>query len=151
MSAELVVFSGLQAAGKTSFYRERFIGTHVLVSKDLWPNARNKEKRQRCLVDEHLRYGRSVVVDNTNPTPEDREPLVALARMAGARVHSYTFIVTVDEALRRNALREGRARIKDVGIFSVAKRFIAVAAAEGFDARFEVRLTEGGFVVEMCG
>ena len=147
MTLELVVFTGLQAAGKTSFYRERFAATHVHISKDAWPNARKKEDRQRRLVDEHLRAGRSVVVDNTNPTSVEREPLIAIARAAGARVASYWFVVTVEEALRRNAGREGRARIEDVGIHAVAKRLMPPAHAEGFDERFEVRLTHAGFVV----
>lgn len=147
MTPELVVFTGLQASGKTSFYRERFAETHVHISKDAWPNARNKEERQRRLIDEHLRAGRSVVVDNTNPTPDVRAPLIAIGRALGARVSSYSFVVTVEQALRRNAGREGRARIPDVGVFSVAKRLVAPSEAEGFDRMFEVCLTDGGFAV----
>ena len=52
---ELVVFSGLQAAGKTTFYRERLASTHVHISKDAWPNARGRETRQRRLVGAFLR------------------------------------------------------------------------------------------------
>lgn len=147
-TVELVILSGLQAAGKSSFYRERFAATHVHVSKDAWPNARKRERRQQRLVEEHLRAGRSVVVDNTNPTPAERLPLVAIARAAGARATSYAFVTSVEEALLRNAGREGRARIADVGIFSVAKQLVLPAPDEGFDLRFVVRLTEAGFVVE---
>ncbi len=147
MTVELVVFSGLQAAGKTTFYRERFAATHVHVSKDAWPNARKREQRQRRLVEEHLCAGRSVVVDNTNPTPFERAPLIAIARSAGARLLSYAFVVAVDEAIRRNETREGRARIADVGIRAVARKLVLPGHDEGFDGRFEVRLTEAGFVV----
>jgi predicted kinase len=147
MTAELIVFSGLQASGKTTFYRERFAATHVHVSKDAWPHARNKERRQRRLVDEHLRAGRSVVVDNTNPTQVEREPLIAIARAIGAKAVSYSFVVTVEDALRRNATRQGRARIEDVGIYSIAKKLVVPSDLEGFDARFEVRLGESGFLV----
>lgn len=148
---ELVVFTGLQASGKTSFYRERFAATHEHVSKDAWPNARKKEQRQRRLVEEHLRAGRSVVVDNTNPTPIEREPLIAIGRAVGARLSSYAFVVTVEEALRRNAGREGRARIEDVGIYAVAKRLAPPTIGEGFHQCFEVTLTETGFVVCRLG
>lgn len=75
---ELVIFTGLQASGKTSFYRDRFAATHAHVSKDLWPNGRKKEDRQRQLIAEHLRARRSVVVDNTNPAVTDRQPLIAI-------------------------------------------------------------------------
>lgn len=144
---ELVVFSGLQAAGKTSFYRERFASTNAHVSKDAWPNALKREQRQRRLVEEHLAAGRSVVVDNTNPTPLDRAPLVAIARAAGARALSYSFVVAVDEAIRRNQARAGRARVDDVGIYSVARKLVPPGESEGFDGRFQVRLTGSGFVV----
>lgn len=147
MTPELVVFTGLQASGKTSFFRERLAGTHVHVSKDAWPNARKKEQRQRRLIEEHLRAGRSVVVDNTNPTPAEREPLIAIGRALGARITSYSFVVTVEESLRRNEGREGRGRIEEVGIFSVAKRLVPPSEAEGFDGMFEVRLTEAGFAI----
>src|SRR5262249_12355246 len=139
--------SGLQAAGKTSYYHERFAVTHAHVSKDTWPNARRREKRQRRLVEEHLRCGRSVVIDNTNPTPVERVPLIAIARATGARTVSYYFVVPVDEAPRRNDAREGRVRIDVVGIYSVAKRLVSPSRAEGFDALFEVRLTASGFAV----
>lgn len=144
---ELVIFTGLQAAGKTSFYRERFSATHAHVSKDLWPNARKKEDRQRRLIGEYLQAGRSVVVDNTNPTVVDRQPLIVIGRDLGARVVSYGFVVTVDDALYRNACREGRARVVDVGIYAVAKRLVFPTEVEGFDQLFEVRLVDGQFVV----
>jgi predicted kinase len=146
MTAELIVFSGLQAAGKTSFYRERF-ASYAHVSKDAWPNARNKERRQRRLVEEYLRAGRSVVVDNTNPTPAVRAPLIAIARAVGVGVASYAFVVTVADAVQRDAGREGRARVGEVGIYSVAKLLVPPVEEEGFDRRFEVRLTRDGFVV----
>ena len=38
----LVLFIGLQASGKSSFYRERFFGTHVRVNLDML-KTRNRE------------------------------------------------------------------------------------------------------------
>jgi hypothetical protein len=62
-------------------------------------------------------------------------------------VIAYCFVSTVDEALARNATRAGRARVADVGIFTVAGRLVAPAADEGFDERLEVRIANGAFVV----
>jgi predicted kinase len=149
VTQELIVFTGLQAAGKTSFYRDRFATTHVHVSKNAWPNARKKEDRQRRMIEESLRAGRSVVIDNTNPAPLDREPLIAIGRALGVTIVSYSFVATVDEALRRNAGRAGRARVPDVAIYAVAKRLVPPSTAEGFDRLYEVRLGEDGFVVAL--
>ena len=47
---ELIILVGLQAAGKSSFYRARFADTHALVSKDLLGNARGRQGRQMALI-----------------------------------------------------------------------------------------------------
>jgi predicted kinase len=145
---ELVVFIGLQGAGKSSFFRERFAGTHTHVSKDLWPRARNRERRQRRLIAEALVAGRSVVVDNTNPSAEVRAPLIDIGKQHGARVVGYYFESNVQECLERNAKREGAARVPEVGFFATLKQLQRPRYAEGYDALFHVRLAPGGgFVV----
>ena len=50
MGAELVIFVGLQASGKSTFFREGFAATHEHVSKDLFRNNRNRNRRQEELV-----------------------------------------------------------------------------------------------------
>jgi predicted kinase len=139
---ECVILIGLPAAGKTSFYRERFAGTHDHVSKDLMRNTRRPQRRQEHLVAESLAAGRSVVVDNTNPSAAVRAPLIALARAHGAEVTGYYFATEAGDALRRNRAREGRDRVPDVAIFTVRKRLEPPRLEEGFDRLFLVRLNE---------
>ena len=139
MGAELIVFVGLQASGKSTFFRERFAATHDLVSKDLFRNNRNRNRRQGELVETALRSGRPVVVDNTNSTVEDRRPLVELGRRFGARVVGYHLESGLRECLARNARREGKARVPDVAILATAKRLVPPSRAEGFDEIYRVR------------
>jgi hypothetical protein len=80
-----------------------------------------------------LREGKSVVVDNTNPTPAVRAPLIALGRAAGARVVGYLFETVVKEAVARNRAREGRARVPDVAIYVTSKKLVPPSLEEGFD------------------
>jgi predicted kinase len=47
---DVVIFTGLQASGKTTFYRSYYCNTHVLVSKDLLRNRRKREAVQRRLL-----------------------------------------------------------------------------------------------------
>jgi predicted kinase len=144
MAPELVLFVGLQGSGKSSFYRARFAGTHDLVSKDCFPSNRKPARRQRQLVEEALAAGRSVVVDNTNPTVAERAELIALACSFGAGVVGYYFESRLADCLERNRRREGRGRVPDVALYATRKRLCRPALAEGFGRLFYVRLLGKG-------
>ena len=139
-SVELVILIGLQGAGKSSFYRARFAETHVLVSKDRLRNNRRPSRRQRQLIEEALGAGRSVVVDNTNPTVQDRVELIELARRLEATVIGYYFESRLEDCLERNRLRIGKERVPDVALLTVAKKLELPAYSEGFDRLYYVRL-----------
>ena len=137
MRVELIIFVGLQASGKSTYYHANLAATHVHVSKDLMPNARDKDAKQRGMIAAALAAGKSVVVDNTNPTPAVRAPLIALGRSRGARVVACFFETPVKEAVTRNRAREGKARVPDVAIYVTSKRLVPPSFEEGFD---EVRV-----------
>ena len=149
---ELVILVGLPGSGKSTFYRERFAATHALVSKDLLKSAGRASRKQEPLIAAALAAGRDVVVDNTNPSVEDREPLIALARAHGARVVAYYFAATPAECLARNRLREGPARVPAAAIFIINKRLQPPTMAEGLDALSYVTPTSpSGFSVTPAG
>lgn len=144
-----MILVGLPGSGKSTFYRERFASTHVQVSKDLLKNAGRPARRQDALIADALSNGKSVVVDNTNPSVKDRAALIALARAHGARVVAYFFRSTPGECLARNRLREGPARVPNAAIFIINKRLQPPTLDEGLDAVHQVKLVDGrGFVVE---
>jgi predicted kinase len=137
MPLELIIFVGLQAAGKSTYYQTHFAATHVHVSKDLMANVRNRDARQLQLIEAALAEGKSVVVDNTNATPAVRAPLIEIGRRHGATIVAFHFETVVKDALARNRAREGKARVPDVAIFTTRKKLVPPAFAEGFD---EVRV-----------
>lgn len=145
----MAVLVGLQASGKSTFYKQRLSGRYALVSKDRFPrSARDKQGRQMRLVAEALEAGVSVTVDNTNPSPEEWRPLVELGHAHGATVTAYWFPPDVAWSLRRNAAREGRDRVPDVGVLATLKRLRRPLPSDGFDAVCEVRFDgRGGFEV----
>jgi predicted kinase len=146
---ELVVLVGLQGAGKSTFFRERFAATHQLVSKDrMGRSTRSKQARQEREVDAALAEGKSVVVDNTNAAAADRAPLVALARARGARVIGYFFAPDLAGSQERNLQRLGKAVVPAFVIERTAQRLQPLRFGEGFDELHVVRLDgHGGFVV----
>lgn len=118
---ELVIFIGLQASGKTTFYRDRFATTHAHISKDLFPNNKNKNRRQEQLIKAALDAGQSVVVDNTNPTPLERTPLIDIGNSYGCQINGYYFASQLSYCLERNWLRTGKARVPDVALYATAE------------------------------
>jgi predicted kinase len=144
---DLVVLSGLQGAGKSSFFHARFAATHAHVSRDAFPSARDPRARQRALVEAAARAGRSVVVDNTNARLEDRTALVTLARSLGMRPVLYWFAPDVRASLARNARRAGRARVPAAAVLATAKRLAAPDPAEGFERAYEVRPLQDAFEI----
>ena len=138
---ELVIFVGLQASGKSTFFRERFAATHAHVSKDLFRNNRKRNRRQAQLIEAALGKGVSVVVDNTNPTVEDRMSLIRLGRWFGAEIIGYYFDSTVRQSIGRNRQRASADQVPDVAVYATAKKLERPAYREGFDELFSVRMT----------
>ncbi|MFG2359318.1 AAA family ATPase [Streptomyces sp. NPDC048521] len=149
IGVDVAVLVGLQASGKSTFYARCLSGRYAWVSKDLFPRgSRNKQRRQMRLVEEHLAAGRPVAVDNTNPSPQEWDPLVELAHRHGATVTAYWFPPDVAGSLRRNAARQGRERVPDVGVLATLKRLRKPSPSDGFDEVREVRFDgRGGFEV----
>ncbi|MEV8593443.1 AAA family ATPase [Streptomyces sp. NPDC052013] len=146
---DVAVLVGLQASGKSTFYEQTLLGRYELVSKDLFPrSARRRQERQMRLVEDALAAGRSVAVDNTNPSPAEWTPLITAAHAHRATVTAYWFPPDLRGSLVRNAVRPGRARVPDVGVHATAKRLRRPSRADGFDAVVEVSFDDrGGFRV----
>ena len=141
---QAVIFCGVQASGKTTFYVERFLATHVRVSMDLM-RTRHRERR---FLDTCLETGQRFVVDNTNPTAAERRPYVSAARQAGFEVIGYEFRTRARDALARNERRSGRSRIPVAGLLGTYRRLEPLQAGEGFDELLVVEIAAaGGFVV----
>ncbi len=146
---QLVIFIGLQASGKTTFYHTHFAKTHVHISKDLMPK-RNRATRQAQLIEAALQAGRSVVVDNTNVTIADRATVIQQGQTYGAEIIGYYFESRLRDCLERNQQRVGKARVPDTGVYMKAKELVRPSYQEGFHQLFYVKMAlEGTFDIRV--
>jgi len=139
-----VIFMGLQASGKSSFYRERFFRTHVRINLDML-KTRHREKR---LLEVCIETSTAFVLDNTHPAVADRAEPIAKAKAAGFRVIGYFFESKIEDCKARNAGRHPDEQVPVLGILGARSRLELPKRAEGFDELWFVRMADGGFIVE---
>jgi predicted kinase len=142
---EAVIFVGIQASGKSSFYQARFFDTHLRINLDMLKTRH----REQLLLHACIETKQPFVVDNTNPSVEGRARYIELARSCGFHVVGYYFCSQPKAALARNNQRTGKARIPEKGILGTYKRLRVPTMKEGFDELYGVHIDENGcFVVE---
>lgn len=133
---QLVVFCGIQATGKSTFYQQRFFHSHVRLSLDLLRTRHREQRLLQVCLETQMRC----VVDNTNPTRAERATYIAPARAAGFGVVGYFFQSIAAEALVRNLQRPAERQIPDKGIRATRNRLEIPSRAEGFDELYFVRV-----------
>lgn len=141
----MVIFIGIQGAGKSTFFKQYFFDTHIRINLDMLKTR----YREKILVEACLRAKQPFVIDKTNATVEARAQYIALAREYHFSVTGYYFAANLAGALVRNNLREGKARVPEKAVLATYSRLQIPSLAEGFDELFYVRLDEAlGFIVE---
>ena len=141
---EMILFCGIQATGKTTFFKERFFKTHIRISMDQL-HTRNKENKfiETCFATQH-----PFVIDNTNPLRREREKYMTAAKQNKYRVIGYYFQSNIGEALERNSKREGKERIPDVGVKGTYSKLEIPSWDEGCDELYFVEVSDQGFNVK---
>jgi predicted kinase len=140
---EAVLFSGIQAAGKSTFFKAHFVDTHIRINLDML----RTRHRERLLIAACLEAKQPFVVENTNLTVAERAGYIARARAARFRLVGYRFHVSLEEALRRNAIRIPGRTVPAKAIRGAIRRWQPPSWQEGFDALYDVWSAGGEFTV----
>ncbi|MCG7376092.1 ATP-binding protein [Paenibacillus sp. ACRSA] len=141
---ECIIFVGIQASGKSTFYQANFFKTHMRINLDM---LRTRHREQIYLT-ASLEAKQPFVIDNTNPTIEERKKYIDAAKRNRFKVVGYYFEPDYELSYARNELREGAAKIPEVGLKSTMKNLQMPTYAEGFDTLYLVRSVDGKFEVE---
>ena len=129
----MYIMIGIQGSGKSEFCRQ-FLPEICRVNLDTL-KTRNNEKRA---IEECYEKNQDFVVDNTNPTREDRKRYIGPAKAQGYRVIGYFMQSRLQECIARNNLREGKERIPAKAIAMTSNRLELPSCTEGFDELYFV-------------
>jgi predicted kinase len=138
-----IIFVGLQASGKSTYFLRNFHKTYLRLSMDML-RTRHREK---ILFNACLEAKQAVVIDNTNPTKEGRAKYIVAFKASKFEIVGYYFASAVQDCLDRNSLRLGKERVPDAGVLSTYNKLEIPDYAEGFDKLYYVAMKNGEFTV----
>jgi predicted kinase len=143
---EAVLFIGIPASGKSTFYKERFFASHVRINLDMLKTR----KREALMLQACLAAKQPFVIDNTNVLKSERAPYIERARVAGFQVVGCYFQARLQEALERNRQRSGKANIPEKGLIARYNQLQIPRMDEGFNQLFYVQIDPqaGEFLVK---
>jgi predicted kinase len=140
---QAVIFTGVQASGKSTFYKEYFFSTHMRISLDLL-KTRNREK---LFLDLCFLAKQKFVVDNTNPSREERKRYIVPAIEAGFEIVGYYFTASSSELVSRNKQRQNKYKVPMAGLFGTLKRIEKPEYSEGFNKLYGMTTQENSFII----
>ena len=132
---QAIIFMGIQASGKTTFYEQMLADKgYIHISLDVL-HTRNRED---LLLAECLDNGRSFVVDNTNPEISVREKYIKKAKEYGYQVIGIFFQSKVRDCMRRNEQRG--LKVPQKAIACTSNNLQLPSLDEGFDELYFVSI-----------
>lgn len=137
-----VIFTGLQASGKSTFYQRRFADTHVRINLDML----KRRWRETILLHACLGAKLPFVIDNTNMSIEERAKYIPLAHAHRFEVIGYYFTASLEECLSRNV--ERTKPVPDVALNSFYQRLEVPSLSEGYDYLYSVHSANGQFMLQ---
>ena len=133
---EVIIFIGIQRAGKSTFYKEKFFNSHVRISNDLL-KTKNREK---LFIETCINTTQKFVIDNTNPTIEGRKKYIDKMKENNYKIIGYYFESKIKDCLERNNKRNGKEIIPQKGILGTYNKLVIPTINEGFDELYYVSI-----------
>ena len=130
---QAIIMIGIQGSGKSEFC-SRYLSSITRINLDTL-KTRNNEHR---MLEECLAKGLDFVIDNTNPTKEDRARYIPKAKADGYHVVGYYMQSRLQVCIQRNNQRTGKAKVPATAIAMTSNRLELPDFSEGFDELYYV-------------
>jgi len=141
---EAVLLIGIQASGKSTFYKENLFNSHVRISNDLL-KTKNREK---LMLEYCNNTQMSFVIDNTNVTKNIRKKYIDIARGLNIPIIGYYFKTDLTQSIGRNEKRIKKEIVPIAGILATHKKLEIPSMDEGFSELYYVETNDNGFVIK---
>ena len=138
----IVIMTGIQGSGKTTFCKKYF-PLYIRINLDDLHTRNNENKSFEAA----LQDGRNIVIDNTNPTIADREKYICRAKELGYKVIGCFMQSKIKDCMERNRQRTGKARVPDTAIAATSNKLQMPSKGEGFDELYFVNIDNNGFII----
>lgn len=137
------IFVGVQASGKSTFYNKYFIDYYIRLNMDMLKTRH----RENILLKACLNSKSNFIIDNTNPTVEDRKKYIDLIKdhKFMYTIECYYFVSSLENCLDRN--RNRIPRVPDIAIYGTHGKLKMPTYEEGFDSIHDVFIDNNKFIV----
>ena len=140
---KMLIFIGIPASGKTSFYNYYFKDDYKHINLDTL-----KTRFQEDLaINESLKHMENLVIDNTNVLKDERKKYITIGKENNYKIIGYYFKSSINECIERNDNRENK-----IPRTAVANKFNILelpSKEEGFDELYYVRIVNDEFKIDI--
>lgn len=134
----LAIMMGIQASGKSSFVAT-YLQEYTRINLDTL-HTRNKEK---LALDEAIRNAENIVIDNTNPTIEERTKYIKAVSGHGYKIEGYFMQSRLQDCIERNKRRTEKEKVPSKAIAATSNKLEMPDYEEGFDSLYFVNFADG--------
>lgn len=130
----IAIMIGIQGSGKSTFCQKHLPNFYRINLDTL--KTRHQEQ---LAIDECFKCGRNFVIDNTNPTIDERGKYILRAKKEGYKILGYFMESKIKDCIERNNQRTGKACIPATAIAATSNKLQLPSYDEGFDELYFVK------------
>ena len=130
----IAIMIGIQGSGKSTFC-QKYLPNFYRINLD----TLKTRHQEQLAIDECFKCGRNFVIDNTNPTIDERGKYILRAKKEGYKILGYFMESKIKDCIERNNQRTGKACIPAPAIAATSNKLQLPSYDEGFDELYFVK------------
>lgn len=139
---QMLIFIGIPASGKTSFYNRFYKNGYKHINLD----TLKTRYQENLAINEYLKNNENIVIDNTNITKEERQKYISAGKENNYKIMGYYFKSSINECIERNEKRKNK--IPRTAVANKFNHLEIPSFDEGFDELYYVSIENSEFKIE---